>query len=63
VLGLTGAQYFAAGLVLASVWIWFRVRPSLAALAPAGPAAAETAAGDVGPAVDDGSPTPDAGRG
>lgn len=32
VLGLTGAQYFALGLLVASAWIWFRVRPSLARL-------------------------------
>jgi phosphatidylglycerol---prolipoprotein diacylglyceryl transferase len=32
VLGLTGAQYFALGLVVASAWIWFLVRPGLAEL-------------------------------
>ena len=31
VAGLTGAQWMCAGLVLASAWIWFKVRPSLAA--------------------------------
>jgi phosphatidylglycerol---prolipoprotein diacylglyceryl transferase len=30
VLGLTGAQYLSIGLVLASAWIWLKVRPSLA---------------------------------
>jgi phosphatidylglycerol:prolipoprotein diacylglycerol transferase len=34
ILGLTGAQYFSAGLVVASVWIWFKVRPSLRGLTP-----------------------------
>lgn len=38
ILGLTGAQYFSAGLVVASVWIWFRVRPSVAAPSAPGPA-------------------------
>ena len=38
VAGLTGAQWMCVGLVLASVWIWFKVRPSLAA--------AEDSAGD-----------------
>ena len=34
ILGMTGAQYFAASLVVASVWIWFKVRPSLVGLEP-----------------------------
>jgi phosphatidylglycerol:prolipoprotein diacylglycerol transferase len=42
--GLTGAQYFSAGLVLASFWLWFRKRPSLVGLeAAAADEAAETA--------------------
>ena len=30
VAGLTGAQYLMAAVALASTWIWFRVRPSIA---------------------------------
>jgi phosphatidylglycerol:prolipoprotein diacylglycerol transferase len=55
VLGMTGAQYFALSLVLASVWIWFVVRPRVGLL--------EIAAADAaGAAVDGGAggtPEPD----
>jgi phosphatidylglycerol:prolipoprotein diacylglycerol transferase len=55
VAGLTGAQYFAAGLVLASIWIWWKVRPAVAklpdpALAP--DPVAETEPVDAEPADD-----------
>lgn len=30
--GMTGAQYFCIGLLLASIWIWAKVRPALARL-------------------------------
>lgn len=29
--GLTGAQYFCAAIAIASIWIWFKVRPALQA--------------------------------
>jgi phosphatidylglycerol:prolipoprotein diacylglycerol transferase len=55
VLGMTGAQYFALSLVLASVWIWFVVRPRVGLL--------EIAAADAASAAVDGgaggTPEPD----
>jgi phosphatidylglycerol---prolipoprotein diacylglyceryl transferase len=47
ILGLTGAQYFSAGLVLASVWIWFKVRPSLRGLTADAPVSDETDQSDL----------------
>jgi phosphatidylglycerol:prolipoprotein diacylglycerol transferase len=48
VLGLTGAQYFALSLVVASVWIFAKVRPSLAAAeAATDPVAPEGEAADL----------------
>ena len=47
VLGMTGAQYFALSLVLASAWIWFAVRPKVGLLERAeAEAAAEVGADD-----------------
>jgi phosphatidylglycerol:prolipoprotein diacylglycerol transferase len=55
VLGMTGAQYFALSLVLASVWVWFVVRPRIGLLEIAEADAASAAVdGEVG-----GTPEPD----
>lgn len=66
VAGVTGAQYLMAGIALASIWIFTKVRPSLAGLpatvmdesTPAGPTDQETEAGAGGP-EDTPPPTPD----
>lgn len=57
VLGMTGAQYFALSLVLASVWIWFVVRPRVGVLEREAAASELAAAADAGEA--DPEPSPD----
>lgn len=52
VLGMTGAQYFALSLVIASAWIWFVVRPKVGLLA-----AAEADAATADAAVEAGAET------
>ena len=53
VLGMTGAQYFALSLVIASAWIWFVVRPKVGQLEAAEAAArADDDAGSAEPDAD-----------